>query len=210
VEGSTTQGRRRSPRERISGWSDTTKRVAEAIIAILTLLTLLGVWKAASGDEAKTARDVRIDPSAIRVQASLPALRRQDDDRDANDYVADNLLDGDVKTAWAEGRRGLGIGARLRFTLPQRAELTRIRIVNGYGKSRAHLLDNAAAKAIVIDTDGNREPLRRQLSRTARPQSIQAKFGATRNVTITIASAYPGDRFEDLAISEVSFYAERT
>jgi hypothetical protein len=209
--------KRRGLGEVIAGWSRATKAVAEGLAAIIAVLAAFGVIKATSGDERKQtptptatpSGEVRIDPSAIRVRATPPSLRRQDDDRTANDYIADNVLDGSVRTAWAEGAPGLGVGARLRFTLPERAELTRIRIVNGYGKSRAHLLDNAAAKSIVIDTGGDRRPLRRRLSRTARPQSVRAKFGTTRQVTITITSAYRGDRFEDLAISEVSFYAKR-
>lgn len=131
----------------------------------------------------------------------------QDDPQGANDYTPDNVVDGDIRTAWVEGVAGLGRGAQLRFRLPDRVPLARIRVVNGYAKSNAVLLDNAAPRTVLIRSDGTRGALRRTLSRDSRPQSIRAAFGKTRQVSIEIVSAYRGDRFQDLAISEIWFFA---
>jgi hypothetical protein len=218
AKGPAPAGRRRLG-EVIAGWSRATKSVVEGLVAVLTLLALLGVYNATKGDETKgepmptptpTRADVRVDPSAIRVRAGAPSLGRQDDDRGANDYSPDNLLDGNVRTAWVEGVPGLAEGSRLRFTLPERVELTRIRIVNGYAKNTAHLLDNAAARSIEIRTDGTDRPLKRELAHSARPQTIRGAFGTTQEVVVRILSGYEGQRFEDLAVSEISFFAKPT
>ena len=103
----------------------------------------------------------------------MPSLPRQDDAHGANDYAPDNVVDGDIRTAWVEGVPGLARGAQLRFRLPNRVPLARVRLVNGYAKSTAVLLDNAAPKTVLIE----------------------------------IVSAYRGDRFQDLAISEIWFFA---
>ena len=137
----------------------------------------------------------------------MPSLPRQDDPQGANDYTPDNVIDGDIRTAWVEGVPGLARGAQLRFRLPNRVALARIRVVNGYAKSTAVLLDNAAPRTVLIRSDGMRGALRRTLARDSRPQSIRAAFGKTRQVSIEIVSAYRGDRFQDLAISEIWFFA---
>jgi hypothetical protein len=82
--------------------------------------------------------------------------------------------------------------------------------VNGYAKSVKTHLENAAAKTVLITTDGMPKPMRRTLARDSRPQTIRGEFGKTRRVTIQIESAYPGDRFEDLALSEFWFFAQRS
>jgi hypothetical protein len=155
-----------------------------------------------------TRREQQVEKSEIVASATVPSLPRQDDARGANDYTPDNAVDGDIRTAWVEGVPGLAGGARLGFRLPHRVVLDRIRIVNGYAKSTAALLDNAAARTVLIRTDGMKGVFRRTLSRDSRPQSVRAAFGPTRRVTIEIVSAYPGDRFDDLAISEIWFFAK--
>jgi len=147
-----------------------------------------------------------MDASEMSVSASIPSLRREDDPSGANGYSPENLLDGNPRTAWVEGVAGLGIDARLRFVFPQRAALAKIQIVDGYAKTETTALDNAAARKVRIYTDAAR-PLSWTLARSSRPQTISGPFGTTRHVTIEIASAWKGDRFKDLAISEVIFFA---
>ncbi len=213
-----------APRRRIvdiiKEWSGATTALAGAASAVIAVLIALGVVHATkSGDATPTptpnptatatssaAREVRVDPSAIRVTSRPRSLAPQGGAQDANDYIADNLLDGDPHTAWVEGEPGLGLPARLTFALPDRVDLQRIRIVDGYAKDTAHLLDNAAAKTIEIQ--GGARTVRYTLTRSRRPQTIRVPFGETRKVVIRILSGYPGARFDDLAVSEVAFFAK--
>jgi len=205
----------------IKEWSTATQALAGAIGAVLALLVTLGVINAAKSDDGATptptptatataaaAREVKLDSSVIGVKARPASLAPQGQAAGANDYIPDNLLDGDPRTAWVEGdKTGLGLPARLTFSLPHRVDLRRIRIVNGYAKDTAHLLDNAAARTIEIVTGAH--TLRHTLTRSRRPQSVSAAFGRTRQVVIRILSGYPGARFDDLAVSEVAFFAKQ-
>jgi hypothetical protein len=205
----------------IKEWSTATQAFAGAIGAVLALLVTLGVINAAKSDDGGTptptptaaatraaAHEVKLDSSTIGVRARPASLAPQGEAAGANDYIPDNLLDGDPRTAWVEGdKTGLGLPARLTFSLPHGVDLRRVRIVNGYAKDTAHLLDNAAARTIEIVT--GTQTLRHTLTRTRRPQSVSAAFGHTRQVVIRILSGYPGARFDDLAVSEVAFFAKQ-
>ena len=203
----------------IKEWSTATQAFAGAIGAVLALLVTLGVINAAKSDDGGTptptatataaaAREVKLDSSVIGVRSRPASLAPQGQAAGANDYIPDNLLDGDPRTAWVEGdKTGLGLPARLTFSLPHRVDLRRIRIVNGYAKDTAHLLDNAAARTIEIVTGA--QTVRHTLTRSRRPQSVSAAFGRTRQVVIRILSGYPGARFDDLAVSEVAFFAKQ-
>jgi hypothetical protein len=204
----------------VVGFFDSVSKVVGAIAGVLALLGALGLITLTGGDKSTSPEptptptpepsDVQVDKSETRASASVPSLPRQDDPTDANDYEPDNMLDGQLRTAWVEGVPGLGSGTRLTFRLPTRVRVTRVRIVNGYAKTTKTHLENAAARTILIRTAGMSKPLRHTLARDSRPQTIRGAFGMTRRVTIQIVSAYPGDRFEDLALSEVWFFARRS
>jgi hypothetical protein len=203
----------------VVGFFEGVGKIAAGIAAVLTIAATVGLvtltgggadepHKArASATAAVTPREARVDRAEIQVSASVPSLPRENDASGANDYVPDNVLDGDRRTAWVEGVPGLGLGARLTFRFPQRVRLTGVRIVNGYAKSTAALLDNAAPRTLLISTDGRSAPVRARLPHDSRPQTTRADFGPTRRVVLEVESAYRGDRFQDLAISEVSFLA---
>lgn len=192
-------------------------KVAAAIGGVLAVAAALGVYAATGDDDseppptptptatatAAPPRAFEVDPSQITAATTTAVLGRQGD----NDYVPDNLLDGDPRTAWVEGEPGLGPGSRLVFTLPRRVELVRLRVINGYAKDTASQLDNAAARTLLITTDATSSPIRRRLARDGRPQTITGPFGTTRRVEIEIADGYPGDEFDDLAMSEIAFIA---
>lgn len=187
---------------RVVGLFDSVGKVSGTLLGLVALAGVLGVIGRSSGD----AREASVEKSEVRVSATVRSLRRQDDEQSANDYAPDNVLDADHRTAWVEGVPGTGVGAKLRFLLPRTVHLTRIVLVDGYAKSAAAALDNAAARTIRIWTDGRR-PIVRTLKRDTRPQSVRADFGRTRHVTIEVLSAWSGDRFDDLAVSEVTFFA---
>jgi hypothetical protein len=203
----------------VVGFFDSVGKVVGAIAGVFALATALGVFTLGGADEApttsavlgqqsaSTAHERLVDTSEIVVESTVPSLQRQDDAQSANDYTPDNLVDGDVRTAWVEGVHGLGTAARLTFRLPRTVDLARIRVVNGYAKSNATFLDNAAPRSVLVRSSGMKTPARWRLAHDSRPQSLRTALGMTRRVTIEIVSAYRGDRFEDLAISEIWFFA---
>jgi hypothetical protein len=179
-------------------------------LAALVVSTVALAEDDASAPQADEPGEMEVDKSETTVETpGVRPLGRQDDTEGANEYLPENVLDGNRRTAWVEGAAGLGLGTRLVFGLPARVTLTRVRIVNGYAKNTTVHSDNAAARRILISTDERREPVSHVLERSPRKQTIRAAFGLTRRVTIKVVSAYRGDaheRFQDLALSEVWFF----
>jgi hypothetical protein len=199
------QGGFRRALNSVVGFFDSLAKIAGAIVVFLGLVTaVVGFLHNKESDDKPSPEPVAkvIDKSEIQASASS-TLSRQGD----NDYGADNTLDGSRKTAWVEGGpQRLGIGEHLTYRFPEATRLERVRLVNGYAKSPAAALDNGALRTVEFRTETHR--IRRTLARDSRMQTIKANFGRTRNLTLTLLSAFDGDMFPDVALSEVWFFAK--
>jgi hypothetical protein len=131
-------------------------------------------------------------------------------------YSGNNLIDGDPKTVWIEGREGPGLGESFTLDLP-RAEIKKVVILPGHGadermfKKYSHLKE---AKLEFYSQDDKRElKLVKTQSVTLedafKPQEFVVEgvklgeelFGG--QLKLTIVSVYPGIDFQDTAIGEV-------
>lgn len=122
-------------------------------------------------------------------------------------YVADD----DPTTAWVEGAKGSGAGEWLRIQVTPLDKTTqvRLRVRNGYQKSKELWKANARAKAVTVrllpgkaekqvalaDEDGWQEV------------TIDQPSGPLRAIELKIGSVYEGSKYADLCISDVQVFA---
>lgn len=117
---------------------------------------------------------------------------------------AQNVLDGDLKTAWVEGVDGLGKDEWIKLETDDGSEMqiSAIEFSMGYHKSDALLTKNGWPNKILIEYDGGQQ--------TAElfdyTDLVLLENPATTSwVKITILEAAKGTVFSDTCISEISF-----
>lgn len=122
-------------------------------------------------------------------------------------YVADD----DPKTAWVEGATTTGAGEWLRIHITPLDKTTRVRlrVRNGYQKSKALWKANARAKDITVRLLPSK--IEKQL--TLRDADgwqdivIDQPVATVRGVEIAVRSVYEGTKYTDLCISDVQVFA---
>lgn len=140
------------------------------------------------------------DPLPARIAASS-ALRS-----DGRVYGADLLSDGDLATAWCEGSPDLGVGGTL--TLAWDAPVDPVlALTPGYHKDALRLRGNAAPRRVIATTDtGKHVEFELPYHGIASNPSYTVPLSApgSRSVTLEIVEAWPGERWDDSCISELS------
>jgi hypothetical protein len=176
--------------------------VVTVVAAVVVVLVGVALLRAGSPDGREQAtpppgEPVKLETASIRASSTLEAAG-------ATSYDAANMLDGDPETAWNEGRRGDGTGEWVEITLAGAATVQRLQIWNGHQKEDlfAH---NGRVRMLLIDA-GERTFLVELLD-VAGPQVVElAEPVRTTTVRLTVDSVYPGERYPELAISEVELY----
>lgn len=140
--------------------------------------------------------------------ASIGSAGRNLASQSGNTYVPDNMIDNNLNTTWALPYKSGEV--MLQFYLRKTAEvLNRITIHNGYTKSEQRFQDNSRAKKIAIYINGITKDYlfgTVTLDDSMQPQEIDlGNVKDVRVVYIRVLSIYPGEKWSDLCISEVSF-----
>lgn len=139
-----------------------------------------------------------ITPVSVKASSTLSSTTD-------NSYAPENLLDGDLSTAWQEGAPGPGTGEKVRFLFESAVTLARMEIANGYQKDSRRFQGNPRVESLRVEySDGSTEDVRLYDDMGYQEVSLSAK--PTEWVRLTILSVYPGDTWEDASISEVRFY----
>lgn len=122
-----------------------------------------------------------------------------------NTYVAANVLDGSLLTAWAEGAPGPGIGEWIRCDFDREVKLRRILITPGYFKTTAlWSQNNRLAAATFYFSDGTSR--RYTFPDRMQEQRLDAGNVKTRWARMVIEETYPGSvDAEDTPISQMTF-----
>ena len=120
-------------------------------------------------------------------------------------FQATNLVDGDLTTPWQEGANGAGLGEWVRFEFTQPVELARLEILNGYQKDDERYLGNPRVRLVMVEYSSGATQLV-ELSDVRDPQIVNPTSEAVEWVKLAIVSVYPGDKWEDTALSEVRIY----
>jgi len=129
-----------------------------------------------------------------------------------NRYDAKRIDDGLVNTAWVEGRPGHGIGETVTYTFTpalfgerEKINFSGFYVINGYCKNPKTWRENSRVKRVLISY--NNQPLCEAiLHDSMNVQFIHLKTVWLRPgdiVTVTILAVYPGDKYQDTAISEM-------
>ena len=131
-------------------------------------------------------------------------------------YKASNIHDLDFSTTWVEGAEGYGIGEWVEYTLPARnPRITELLIANGYVRTKKLWEENSRVK--VLDVEVNGKPFARiHLADVYALQSVKVPHigysdrehlegKAPIRIRFIIREVYPGEKYQDTAISEIFF-----
>lgn len=124
-------------------------------------------------------------------------------------YVASNLDDGALDTAWVEGATGSGAGQSVKMSNPSGSKMTvcEVQLMAGYTKSEDIYYKNARPKQVSLVTDSGKVIAQVTLVDSYREvQSITFPAVSTSSLTLRIDSVYEGNKYEDCAISEMRCY----
>jgi hypothetical protein len=119
-------------------------------------------------------------------------------------YGAAMTLDGRAATAWVEDTPGLGIGEWIQLDLASPRSVARLGIVNGYGTGSRYRENGRVRSATLTFSDGRRHVI--DLADHSDLQYVSFDPVMTSSVRLTIDSAYPGARWDDVAIAEIRLW----
>ncbi len=136
--------------------------------------------------------------------------------KNQSEYSAKKASDFDLNTAWVEGAAGNGVGQYLEFTYNLKGQntspelaLTEMRVFNGYRKTRDLWEKNGRVKAFDVTVNG--KPYGKvALSDAYRYQTVKIKpiplpKNQTTVLRFTIADVYPGAKYSDTAVTDLTF-----
>lgn len=140
------------------------------------------------------------------ASSSLPA-------QGGNFYSPSNLGDYSLSSAWVEGVKGYGVGEKITITIkgsPDQKDIpfTGLDVVNGYAKSRQAWQANSRVKTLKLVHNGQPRFLIHLLD-TRTPQSVALpgmRVSGGDILTLEIVEVFPGDKYQDTAISEINLY----
>lgn len=122
----------------------------------------------------------------------------------SNTYYVDNLVDNNKSTAWVEGSDNEGIGQSVVFKSDKLQKISRIKILNGYCKSKDLYLKNNRVKAVkIIFSDGT--IITRQIKDLYNEFEL-IEFDSPIDcdeLTLEIQEVYKGSKYNDTCISEI-------
>jgi len=170
-----------------------------ATLANATTTTVSAGETSTTVDAASSEATALIRPTSATASSTLKATA-------TNSYGATNLLDSDVTTAWSEGAQGPGLGEWVSFAFSAKTTLSRIEIANGYQKDKQRFAGNPRVKSLKIEYSNGTTQLVDLLD-TMEFQVVTPTPQPTEWVRLVIVSVYPGNEWEDTALSEVHFYA---
>lgn len=133
--------------------------------------------------------------STVTASSYLPAGATES-------YEPTNVLDGNLATAWAEGK---GTGETISFTFDDSYRIGGIVISAGYQKSdELYEANSRPAEIRVIGDDGFEQRCSVQ-DLNGRQEVVFNQFANTRSLSVTIENIYEGRDYSDTCISEIAF-----
>lgn len=172
-------------------------------------------------------RNNRNSSDYISIEATVASFPYLDeitlDPQNGNNYEASNLFDGDPSTTWAVGAKKFekfeketeGHFPRMvGIKTIQQYPIERLVITNGYAKNNESWRNNARAKTITIIgcTEGSNladNLYSGTLSDTSEPQTVNLrKSGRYDYYNLIIEDYYPGEKWDDVCISEIEVFGK--
>ena len=126
-------------------------------------------------------------------------------------YHPNYAADDDPKTAWTEGVKGNGEGEWLRVPLTRLEGTThvRLRLRNGYHKSKGLYAANARPRAVTVELQPSGVTQAVELKDVMEWQEVvvEQPAGPLEAVKLSIRTVYPGRKYEDTCLSDVEVFA---
>ncbi|MBR1759267.1 MAG: zinc ribbon domain-containing protein [Lachnospiraceae bacterium] len=121
-------------------------------------------------------------------------------------HEAKNIIDGSLDHAWVENGAGQGEGEWVRLEFDDVYTVSGFKIYAGYQKSDKTYYNNSRpARLRVSFSDGSSVDV--TLEDYFGEQDVKFGFEVeTSSITFKILSVYPGEKYEDTCISEISLY----
>ena len=128
------------------------------------------------------------------------------DNEDGYHHNADKAIDGDIKSCWAEGVKGLGIGEYIQVNFNGTYKVNGLNIWAGHQKSQDLFYKNARPVAIrIIGSDGSNEVYGLNDSMGMQRVNFRQPINVS-NIKIVIEKVARGNKYEDTCIGEISFF----
>ena len=129
--------------------------------------------------------------------------------KDHATYIANNVADGNYKTAWVEGVAGNGEGQILILHLDGAHKISKLKIFDGYLKTKRRYAINGYQQVVdlqimnppEVETDFSPDEM-------GETDIIPETECVTDTISITIMNAVAGSKYEDTAVSEIEVYGE--
>ena len=124
-------------------------------------------------------------------------------------YQPHLISDGNPNTTWAEGVAGDGIGEFVLFTFQNQVQIRDVEIINGFATMHPQLgdlyfLNNRLQTARIEFEDGAEEISLRDAVKTSQTIKFN-KPHISKTAKLIIKGVYPGSKWRDTCISELSF-----
>lgn len=121
----------------------------------------------------------------------------------ADAYHPGYLFDGRTDFGWVEGAAELGVGEQLTIQLERPASFEALDLWNGYQRSEDHFRKNGRLASLKLTVDDS-EPVTLPVADTMGAQTLALPAPVTgQRLTLEIAQATPGSKYQDLVLSEL-------
>lgn len=156
-----------------------------------------------TGNGASLARPTRQGEKCVRLTDQMICASSALASQGSNAYGPRNLGDGRASTAWVEGRGGQGVGEWITVAFGGARDVAGIDIRNGYGKSVDIFRKNSRVRELEIRFS-NGSSVVETLADSPDWQYVDlSPSGPVDWVQMRILSVYPGQKYQDTAISEL-------
>ena len=166
-----------------------------------------GAAAAPQGANAGLSRTAR--PSRRLTPVGYDASSELADRRDR--YAAASAFDGDSSTAWGDGVEGPGAGEWIEADLGQRYAIDRLELSTGFDAQSERFGDlfllNAHVRRLRVEVDGVVRA-DRAIGRDERRVTVSG-LGSGRRIRLRFVEVWPGERWDDLHVSEVAVFGRQ-
>jgi hypothetical protein len=188
--------------------------IMSAMRTVPGLVILHAVGATVLAATAATAAAAPVERRLHSDAAEASSFLWNDWNRFQENYHPNYVADDDPRTAWVEGAASSGAGewVRIKVTKLDGVSAVRLRLRNGYQKSKALFAANARIKDVTIKLLPSGKTTRAMLPDAMEWQELTVKqdAGPLEGVEIQVGSVYEGSKYADLCLSDAQIFATAT
>ena len=180
--------------------------ILAAVLAVLLVGTAITIFVLRrDGDPTFAQPDPTASQALIAVPGSAVSVTATAADPDTVPYGVQNTIDGKRDTAWHSGGHLIptNVGVEVRFAFNRPVKLARVTVINGFARSNTDFTNNHRVQKMRVRTASAERAW--SMTDTFEPQSLDLDGAPTSTVTFVIEATYPGTKFQDVCLTEVTF-----